>query len=128
MKSAPLSKGALLLVMFERRFYTTLLRSVSIKLWTVENHCSLSSLYSAWNKRHIKLYLYIVCSHLAVFIKTFHFALILILEIWFIALMLEAIQISGSTGFMRNSLKNAWSKQAFSKWMHFQNVLPLWEL
>ena len=47
----------------------------------------------------------------------------MILEIWFIALFFETIQISGSTDFMRNSKMNVLSKQVLSERMHFQNVL-----
>ena len=104
LKSLPLSKEALLLVMLDRRFHIKVLGSVSKKLWAVEYHCSLSSLYSVRNKEILNCIHTLFAIHWAVFIKTFHFALI---PDWNLinALSLENIQFSGSTDFMRNSNK-----------------------
>ena len=103
LKSASLSKEALLLVMLDRHFHIKALGNVSKKLWAVEHHYSLS-LYSIGNKEILNCIHTLFAIHWAVFIKTFHFALI---PNWNLinALSLKNIQISGSTDFMRNSNK-----------------------
>ena len=52
----------------------------------------------------------------------------LILEIWFIAILLENIQVLGTTDFMRKNRINVLSKQVLSKWMNFQNIFFLLEM
>ena len=62
LKSIPLSKGALLLVMLEQRFPIKVLG-----FWKVEHHCCLSSVYSNVTKKY-----WIIFIHYLQSIEPFH--------------------------------------------------------
>ena len=126
LKSAPLSKGALLLVMLDRRFYIKILGSVSKKLWAVEHHCSLSFLYSTRNKETLNYTHTLLAIHWAISIKTFHFAII---PDWN---LIYCHMFGNHPNFRKYWFHAKQSqvlpKQVLIKWMYFQIFFSLWEL
>ena len=127
MKSTLLSKGSLLLVMLERRFHTKILGNVSKKLWAVEHHCSLSSLYSTCKKEILNCTHTLLAIHWAVFIKTLHSSLIPD------SCNLVSCPIVGNHSNFRKywfhvkQSHKRFGEQVLNKWMHFQNILSLQE-
>ena len=124
LKYAILSKEALLLVMFSE------ICDFGECLEKTLNETSVYHL-SIWHaaKKHYTVYMRCLQIYWAVFIKTFYVALIPVPKIWFIALLWETIQISGSLDFTRNSHTNIPSKQVLSiSECILKMFLSLWEL
>ena len=122
--STPISKGALLLVMFEWSFHINNFGRISQK--DFECDCSVSFLYSTC----IKQILHCIHIFIANVLSLFHYKIYFCLEIFFTNSCfrtLKAIQSSAKADFMRNSHKNVKLKHIFSR-MYFQNeVLSSWE-
>ena len=130
MKSIPYSKEALLLVMLAWRFHIKVLVNVLKKFW---HRCSLSPLYSTCNNEILN------CIHCIQIVhytcnpsSPFHQDISPCTNSWFLKSLPYCRKQfkfqEVATDFMRNSHTNVLSKDALSKWMHFQNVLSLWEL
>ena len=117
-KSAPLSKGALLLVMLVRRFHIKVLGNVSKKLWAVEHHCSLSSLYSTRNKEILNCINTLFAIHWAL-----HFAIISNGNLIYCSIVVNHWNFR-KYWFHAKQSQVLW-KQVWSKGMYFQNVLSL---